>query len=168
MLRPRPLAITRLATILLLAALAVLTACMPTTAAAAAAGTDPATAVSRASLCDGMTTDNPAGDEAGGGAGRAAAAPPPVVTVHPGDIIENHVVIESLEPVAEAVAFADLVAGRRLLNSGCRKCSCLPRCSRCLINKCHDGLCSGLCRVPTAGQRCAILRCSTDRSDPAF
>ena len=77
-------------------------------------------------------------------------------TISPGDEIDNAVMLDSLEPVDEAVAFGG--PSRRLLQ--CRKCSCLPRCSRCLIHSCASGTCNGLCRMPQPGYKCSILRCS--------
>ena len=78
--------------------------------------------------------------------------------VRPGDIVCQGVVIDSLDPVDEEDAFAEFLASRRLLQ--CRKCKCLPRCSRCLIMACGDGICTGLCRLPSETHNCELLRCS--------
>eukprot|EP00892_Ulva_mutabilis_P011416 jgi/Ulvmu1/8647/UM046_0052.1 len=86
--------------------------------------------------------------------------------VHPGDEVNHDVVIDSVEPVSEAEAFEVVALGRRLL--GCRKCSCLPRCSRCRIMSCTSGVCNGLCKVPTEGPGCSILRCSSNQSSISF
>ena len=78
--------------------------------------------------------------------------------IHPGDEVSEDVLIDSLDPVDEEDAFGEYLASRRLLQ--CRKCKCLPRCSRCLIISCKTGVCRGLCRMPSATQNCALLRCS--------
>ena len=78
--------------------------------------------------------------------------------IHPGDEISQNVILDSLNPVTEGDAFGDYLASRQLLE--CRKCKCLPRCSRCLVMSCKDGICSGFCKLPSATHKCEILRCS--------
>lgn len=148
----------------LLAALATLAACMPAAAVAEAglvSPPGPAAAMSRATLCADL--DDPAVDV------YPPAPPAPEPTpIQPGDVVDAHVTIDSLEPVPEALAFGELAAagGRRLLQ--CRKCKCLPRCSRCLINSCRAGLCRGFCRVPAPDSRCTILTCSREQFPSAI
>ena len=80
------------------------------------------------------------------------------LAIRPGDVVSQHVVIDSFDPVDEQDAFEEYLVSRRLLQ--CRKCKCLPRCSRCLVMSCEDGLCTGFCKLPSDTSNCEIFRCS--------
>ena len=80
------------------------------------------------------------------------------LAIHPGDEVSQDVIIDSLDAVDEEDAFGEYLASRRLLQ--CRKCNCLPRCSRCLVMSCEDSLCTGFCKIPSETHTCEIFRCS--------
>ena len=80
------------------------------------------------------------------------------LVIHPGDVLSQDVIIDSFDPVDEQDAFEEYLVSRRLLQ--CRKCKCLPRCSRCLVMSCEDGLCTGFCKLPSNTSNCEIFRCS--------
>ena len=86
--------------------------------------------------------------------------------IHPGDEVSQDVVIDSLDPVDEEDAFEEYLVSRRLLQ--CRKCKCLPRCSRCLIMSCQGDTCRGFCKLPSPTHNCKILRCSRKQDAPTF